>query len=136
MALGPFGSFVTKDINDETVTADILKDYDITMVNIWTTWCGACVSEMGELQKTYKAALEEKDIKLNMISICGDLDESKDMAKEIITANGCDFKVIAPDETIETNVLNNIEYIPTTFFVDSKGNIIGDPIVGVPPSKD
>jgi hypothetical protein len=33
------------------------------------------------------------------------------------------------------NVLSTVELIPTTFFVDSNGNILGTPIVGALPEE-
>ena len=47
-------SFQTADLEGTTVTQDVFKDYDITMVNVWTTWCQYCVEEMPELEKVYR----------------------------------------------------------------------------------
>ena len=46
-------SFEIVDLNGDTVTQDIFKDYDITMINIWATWCGPCRSELPEIQAAY-----------------------------------------------------------------------------------
>ena len=35
------------------------------------------------------------------------------------------------DTEIFLNVLVSLQYYPTTFFIDSNGNIIGDPYIGV-----
>ena len=40
-----------EEMTIETVTQDIFADYDLTMVNVWATWCGYCVEEMPELAK-------------------------------------------------------------------------------------
>ena len=44
-------SFSTYDMQLQPVTEEIFAPYDLTMVNIWATWCGYCVREMPELAK-------------------------------------------------------------------------------------
>ena len=36
---GNLGEFSIKDVNDETYTQEMFADYDLTMVNVFTTWC-------------------------------------------------------------------------------------------------
>lgn len=123
-------NFKTVDSKGKEVTQDILKDNDITMVNVWATWCGACVGEMEELQKLYKEI--EKMPNVNMISICEDLGEKTELAKKILAENKCTFTSIQPDGALRKGLLNNLQYFPTTIFVDSEGNIIGEALAGAP----
>lgn len=122
--------FDTVDADGNKVTQDIFKDKDITMVNIWATWCGACIGEMGEIQELYKEVQKKSNI--NMISICEDLGDKPEIAKSILKGNKCTFTTLQPDESIRKNLLNNLQYFPTTIFVDSEGNIVGEPISGAP----
>ena len=44
-----FGSFTAQTLDGTEVTQDIFKETDLTMVNIWGTFCGPCIREMPEL---------------------------------------------------------------------------------------
>ena len=50
-----FPEFKTTDSNGNEVTEKIFADKDITMVNVWGTFCGPCINEMPELQKIYES---------------------------------------------------------------------------------
>ncbi len=125
-----FGTFTATTIEGEEVTESIFADYDLTMVNIWATWCSPCVNEMEELQEVYAGLAEN----VNMISICYDGESSTETAQEIFDGNGVEFIAIIPNDEIMTNVFSTIRCFPTTMFVDSEGNIIGDYLEGAPSS--
>lgn len=127
-----------KDVSADTLdggtfTQDDLTKYDLTMVNIWTTWCGYCIQEMPDLQKLYKDMLPDN---VNMISICADANDELDLAKKIIDEQNCSFKTLIPDDKLKESILNDISAFPTTIFLDSKGNLVGKPQVGVPRSTE
>ena len=44
-----FGTFESKTLDGEDVSQDIFSKADLTMVNIWGTFCGPCIKEMPEL---------------------------------------------------------------------------------------
>ena len=48
---GSLGEFTMQDINGETYTQEMFADYDLTMVNVFTTWCSPCIGEIPDLQK-------------------------------------------------------------------------------------
>ena len=122
-----------KDFNAKTLDGGIfsqedLKKYDLTMVNIWTTWCSSCVEEMSELQALYEKLPEN----MNMISICPNADTETELAKEILSKNGCKFPTLIPDEKLQESLIDYVDAYPTTVFIDSEGNIIGDAQIGAP----
>lgn len=121
-------SFSAKTLNDDTFTQDNLADYDLTMVNIWTTWCGPCIIEMPELQKLYEVLPDN----VNMITICADADEESELAKQIIEESGCFFQTLYPNEQLVQSLLNEVIAYPTTVFFDRNGNIVGEATLGVP----
>ena len=102
------------------------------MVNIWTTWCGYCIDEMQELQEVYDNLPE----RVNMVTICVDGDSEASTAEDILEENGCNFQVLVPDEKLNGSLLNQISAYPTTAFVDSEGNLVGDLQVGVAQGGD
>ena len=51
-------------------------------------------------------------------------------AKTIVEKTGADYLHIIPDSKLLNGVLRQIYAVPTTFFVDSKGQIIGNAYAG------
>ncbi|AOT72442.1 TlpA family protein disulfide reductase [Geosporobacter ferrireducens] len=121
-------SFSTKTLNGDVFTQDNLAEYDLTMVNVWTTWCGPCVNEMPDLQKLYEMLPDN----VNMITICADANEESELAKKIIEELGCTFQTLYPNEQLEQSLLKEVTGYPTTVFFDRNGNLVGDSELGVP----
>lgn len=121
-------SFSAKTLDGGTFTQDDLSKYDITMVNIWTTWCGPCVDELPELQKLYEMLPQNA----NMITICADANEEPELANKIIEDVKSKFKVLVPDDKLKESLLKEVTAYPTTIFVDKNGNMVGKAQIGVP----
>ena len=120
------GQFNTKTLDGTAVNQDVFAKNKITMVNIWATYCDPCKAEMKDLGELYKSLPKDT----GLISICVDGKEEPDLAKKILKKNNCDFKALLPDDKLNTTILNKVSGVPTTLFVDSNGNVLGDPIVG------
>ena len=128
-------TFSTTDLNGNEVTDAIFAKNKVTMLNVWGTFCGPCIREMPELAKLNK---EYKDRGFEIVGIVIDVVNAKgevsaDLkagADEIINATGADYLHIAPSKDMMTSLLRNIQYVPTTVFVDSEGNQIGDLVIG------
>lgn len=125
---GSFSSFETTFLTGETVTQDIFADYDLTVVNVWATWCNPCIAEMPELAELDEALPEN----VNLISICIDGSDDTAFTQEILDYCGVKYPVMMPSSSLQTNVIQYISSVPTTFFIDKEGNIVGNPVVGVP----
>ncbi|MBK5253606.1 MAG: TlpA family protein disulfide reductase [Peptostreptococcaceae bacterium] len=108
------------------------SENDITMVNIWATWCPPCVAEMPYLAKLNEQLPEN----VGFIGICTDADQEPDSAKEILETNNATFAVLIPSDEMSTGFLSTVDAIPTTVFVDSDGNIVGNPQIGAPGSSE
>jgi thiol-disulfide isomerase/thioredoxin len=121
-------SFSTKTLSDDVFTQDNLAEYDLTMVNVWTTWCGPCIQEMPELQKLYETLPDN----VNMITICVDSNDEPELAKEITKESGCTFQTLYPNEQLEQSLLKEVTAYPTTLFFDRNGNLVGNSELGVP----
>lgn len=124
--------FEVTDLNGNKVTQDIFQDYDITMINIWATWCGPCRNELPEIQAAYEKLPENA----NIISICQDAAEETDAANAIVNKTGITFPVLIPDEQMNESVLSIVSAFPTTIFVDNEGHMIGEAQIGVPLGAD
>lgn len=124
--------FETTDIEGNTVTQDILKDYDVTMVNVWATWCGPCRKELPDIAAAYEKLPENA----NIISICEDAAEEGELAKELAEKAGMKYAVLVAGDELTQSVMEYVSAFPTTFLVDSEGNLVGTPLIGVPSDED
>ena len=121
-------SFTTTDTDGNIVTEDIFAPYDITMVNIWATWCGYCVDEMPEFAEL-KNRLPEN---ANLITICTDAAEEAELTAEILAASNANFQTLTLSQEMVDQLVGYVSAFPTTFFLSSEGKILVEPIVGVP----
>lgn len=132
----PLGDFSAKDFEGNTVTRDIFGDYDLTMVNLWTTTCGYCIEEMPVLNEL-RTEFQNDGVNFNIISVCMDLgsteetnDENLEKAREIIEKAGVEYVNLIPDNVLLEGRLKGIQAFPESFFVDSEGNVVSAPYVG------
>ncbi|MGN0185192.1 MAG: TlpA family protein disulfide reductase [Aristaeellaceae bacterium] len=126
-------SFSTYDMEAQPVDESIFSGYDLTMVNIWATWCGYCVQEMPELAKL-KDMLPEN---VNLITICDDATTETELAYNILQQTGAtNFQTLMGTQEIYDQFLYQVYAFPTTYFLDSAGNPVGEPVVGVPDLDD
>lgn len=116
-----FPEFTAKTVTGEDISSDVFKDSKLTVVNVWGSWCGPCVQEIPELQKLYE---NMKDKNVNVIGLAQDAGSDIDAVKEIIDKNKVTYQNIVPEGVTEGFVMSLMAF-PTTFFVDSEGNIVG-----------
>lgn len=123
-------AFTTKDLDGNTVTESIFGEKDLTVVNIWGTFCPPCIGEMPELGEWAKEMPDNVQLIGLVSDISGDDDtQHHDLAVEIMEKADADFKQIIVNQDF-ASVMQCIIGVPTTLFVDKEGNIIGDPIIG------
>ena len=121
--------FSTTDMDGNKVTNDTFADYDLTVVNFWATYCNPCIDELPELTE-WKKELPDN---VNLIGLLVDVDEKGSdqykLAEKIIKETGADYQHLIATEEFD-DMISNLVGVPTTFFVDSAGKIIGEPFAG------
>ena len=121
--------FSTTDMDGNKVTNDIFADYDLTVVNFWATYCNPCIDELPELAEWKK----ELPNNVNLIGLLVDVDEKGSdqykLAEKIIKETGADYQHLLATEEFD-DMISDLVGVPTTFFVDSTGKIIGEPFAG------
>lgn len=127
-------SFETTDVNGNKVTSEeLFAANKVTMVNIWASWCGPCVNEMPELEELNR---EFAGMDCGIIGILADAYEDTGLedGKDVIKDTGVTYPVILPWDSFGNDLYYNA--YPTTYFVDSEGNILDvEPVVGAYVSK-
>ena len=120
--------FETTDTDGNTVRSqDLFSQHTVTMVNVWASWCGPCVGELPELQRLNGEFAAKNCAIVGVMLDGGDADGLRDGLARMQEA-GVTYTVLLPWADVDS--IFPAEYIPTSFFVDSGGHIIGDPIVG------
>lgn len=127
--------FSTRDIEGETYTQDMFADYDLTMVNVFATWCSPCIREIPDLQKLRDEMADQGvnvvGIVLDGVDISGNVDEEAvEKAKILAEETGAVYPFLIPDEEYLNGILFDVEAVPKTFFVDKNGNIVGESYTG------
>lgn len=121
--------FTTKDMDGNKVTNDIFAEYDLTVVNFWATYCNPCIDELPELAE-WKKELPDN---VNLIGLLVNVDEKGSdqykLAEKIIKETGADYQHLLATEEFD-DLISDLVGVPTTFFVDSTGKIIGEPFAG------
>lgn len=123
-------TFTAKDLDGNTVTEDIFGEKDLTVLNIWGTFCGPCIREMPELGEWAKKMPDNVQIVGLIIDIAGDEDtEHHDLAVDIVQKADAEFTHLIANADF-ADILKDVIGVPTTIFVDKDGYIVGDPVIG------
>ena len=126
------------DIQGNTVTDEVFKNTELTMVNIWGTFCGPCLKEMPDLAEL----ADEYDGRMQIIGMVIDVgykdgkvipENAAETMAQIIEQTGADYLHLLTTESLSELYLSKANTVPETLFVDSTGAILGKSYIG---SKD
>ena len=114
-------------MDGNTVTSDLFGNSRLTMVNVWATYCNPCLREMpdlGELAGEYDSA------DFQLYGIISDVQEGADeadlkKAEELIEKTGAHYPHLLLNESLYYALLTEVTGVPTTFFVDENGVVLG-----------
>lgn len=125
-----FPAFSATDLDGNTITESIFSEKDLTVLNIWGTFCGPCIGEMPELGEWAKEMPENVQLLGLIIDINGEEDtEHRDLAVDITQQSGVDFPNLIANADFAP-ILKDVIGVPTTLFIDGEGNLVGDPVIG------
>ena len=125
--------FETVDIDGNPVSSEALfAQHEITMLNLWATWCSPCVGELSELN--------EVNEKLGQMdgAVVGLLNDNKspeniETAKRFLSENNVQYlNILAPDNM--NDVIRQSSF-PMTVFVNREGVIVGRTLLGTVGDK-
>ena len=136
------GSFKSIDLDGNEISDEIFSEKDVTVLNVWATFCDPCKEEMPELQKM----AEELPDNAQVIGVVmdappqgADRDGEYDVwegdpyniqtAREICGETGVKYtNILASDSVFKA--FKNVEAVPTTFILDKSGNMVCKAFVG------
>jgi len=123
----PAPNFQLKNLDGQSVSLSDLQGKPV-LINFWATWCSPCIHEMPYLQQVYD---EWSDKGLMVLAI--NIGESSAQVEAFMQSHDLSLPVLL-DAKQAVAQKYNIQYIPSTFFIDKDG-IIQEKIVGAFPSK-
>lgn len=120
-------NFKANAIDGRELSSDIFSQSKLTMINIWATYCNPCLNEMPDLGEI---ANEYDSSEFQMIGIISDVTEDADEntinnAKDLIAKTKADYPHLLLNESLYSNLVGGVDSVPTTFFVNEKGELLG-----------
>ncbi len=120
-------TFEATTVNGEDLTSECFGESKLTMLNVWGTYCGPCLNEMpylGEIATAYDKA------DFQMIGIICDVEEESEdedvaYAKNLIEQTQANYQHLLLSESLYSNLVSAVTAVPTTFFVNQKGEVLG-----------
>ena len=127
-------SLTAEGLDGGVYTEAIFRGHRLTMLNVWATYCGPCIEEMPDLAALAKAYGDEFRI-VGIVKDAADrnfeiLPAKKSEAESIVRQTGADYLHLLPSKSLSQLVLKDVQVVPTTFFVDENGTILGEAYYG------
>jgi peroxiredoxin len=110
--------FTLVDVNAREVRLADLRGNTV-FLNFWTTWCPPCRSEMPDMEKLYQ---NFKDKHFAMVAVS--LREAAEVVKQFTESHRLNFTVVL-DQNGEVSRQFRIRSIPTTYILNTRGQIVG-----------
>jgi thiol-disulfide isomerase/thioredoxin len=129
--IGMTVDFDATDISGNPISLpELFSQHEITMINLWASWCGPCREELPFLEELSKT-FAEKDCALIGLVVEGDQSSEAASAASLVRSLGLTYPNILPTaENWMEHPLFKIKEIPNTIFVDRSGKILRAPILG------
>lgn len=128
-----FPSFEGKDLEGKAVSSKkLFSGNKVTVVNFWFTTCKPCVGELKDLEALNKKLMKKggEVVGVNAYTLDGDKKAIAD-AKKLLAKKGVSYKNIwFKSDSAAGKLTSGLYSFPTTYVIDSKGKVVGKPIVG------
>ena len=126
LGVGDILYFEALDLDGNVVTSkELFAGHDVTMVNCWATWCTYCIKEFPELVSINKNMAKKGN---RIVGVCQDGATKNEKAKQQIKDAGIEYPNVYIDGSFDS--VFAVQGFPTTYFVDSEGRILTEPIAG------
>ena len=122
---GELAGFVSETLDGQKFSYEFFGEHEITVINLWATWCQPCVGELESFEKLNNAYKDKG------VAVVGILFDSEDdgmiiEGKNILADKGATYTQLRMSESarIMLEEAYQVAAMPTTFFIDSNGDVI------------
>lgn len=138
---GTLASFASFTLAGVPADESIFSAAKVTMVNVWATYCGPCLNEMPELGTL---AAEYAGEGLQVVGIVSDVAPGKDgtyaqsdveNARSLVSETQAAYPHLLLSSDL-AGALADVYAVPTSYFVDAAGQVLGDAYVGARSGDD
>lgn len=128
-----FGKFAANTLEGDKITNEYFAKEKLTLINVWATFCGPCKMEipvLGDLDRELED-FQVMGIVMDVLDQDGNLlPEQIETAKKLNEVSNADYPSAIINESLAQLGVAGLTSFPTSIFVDSEGNIVGDLVVG------
>ena len=128
-----FPAFEGKDLDGKKVSSKkLFSGNKVTVINFWFTTCKPCVGELKDMGDLNKKLMKKggEVVGVNAYTLDGDKKAIAD-AKKLLEKKGVSYKNIwFKSDSAAGKLTSGMYSFPTTYVIDSKGKVVGKPIVG------
>ena len=120
---GKYLTFMTNTLEGDPISTAVFYDYDLTVVNFWASYCYTDnIIELDTLQEFYED-LQKEHPNVNFIQVVIDTpaSDAEELALGAYDEYGVTFTGIMPDQHLAKWIMDNLNGLPTTIFVDKEG---------------
>lgn len=127
---GGLTSFSASDLEGNTQTETLFEGKKLTVLNIWATYCGPCIQEMPALAEIHEEYAAKGVQIVGIVSDVPSVDSTTaDTARTLIKDANVNYVNLLPSQDMQS-ILQNVAYVPTTIFLNEKGEQVGDLQIG------
>ena len=125
----PVGTFSAETLTGTTVTESIFTQAELTVVNIWATYCGPCKEEIPILAQLHEEMAGEVQI-MGVLLDCTDeednvIEAQLELARELADGAGVTYENLLLNQSLMDCGFGAVSAVPATIFVDKDGNTVG-----------
>jgi thiol-disulfide isomerase/thioredoxin len=116
-----FPTFSLLDMEGNTVTNEIFVQNELTLVNVWATFCGPCINEMPELEAISR---EYKDTGVTVLGIVADGGSAAPQAYEMLRRLDVSYVNLLPNSEFTDEFLSREDAVPYSLLVNNESEVL------------
>lgn len=122
---GPVPNLMLPMLDGEATSLEAWRGKAV-ILNFWASWCYPCRTEMPALAEVHEAHEDVVVVGVN-------LEENEETARDFVEELALPFPILL-DETGQLAKSMNVIGLPTTFFINAEGEIVGSRIGPLTPA--